>query len=203
MSRTPNPRRPADLINKIVAYLTKHGLADLSLRPLAKAVGSSPRVLLYYFGSKERLVVSVLKELRGRQLADIDQITTPRFEEACIEVWDRISAPDSEPFFRLFFEAYGIALRRPRLYREFLESAIEDWLAMIAGPLRNEGFTASDADAFATLILGGLRGFMLDYCNTKDRKRVDSAVRMWASGLDDLLARCKRTASDKSRGGLR
>ncbi len=53
MSRTPDDAHRTQLLNTIVAYVLKHGVATLSLRPLAKAVGSSPRVLLYYFGSKE------------------------------------------------------------------------------------------------------------------------------------------------------
>jgi hypothetical protein len=39
----------------------------------------------------------------------------------------------------------------------------------------------------ATIILAGLRGFMLDYCATKDRKRLDRAVRMWVEALDRVV----------------
>ena len=47
--------------------MCRHGLANLSLRPLAKAVGSSPRLLLYYFGSKDELVVEIIQRGRARQ----------------------------------------------------------------------------------------------------------------------------------------
>ncbi len=172
-------------------YLTKHGLADLSLRPLAKAVGSSPRVLLYYFGSKEKLVMNVLAQIRHRQFAALGQQSKLTSEEACIFAWQRMSAPDSEPFFRLFFEAYGIALRHPRHYRSFLRDTVENWLALIADPLCEEGCAPEDARAFATIVLGGLRGFMLDYCNTHDRKRMDRAVELWAQNLDHILRDAK------------
>ena len=57
MSRPINEERPGELRNAIVHYLIKHGLNGLSLRPLAKALGCTPRVLLYHFGSKEKMVI--------------------------------------------------------------------------------------------------------------------------------------------------
>ena len=69
MSRTPDEARRAELLDRAVDYVCRHGLAELSLRPLAKAVGSSPRVLLHYFESKENLVVEIVREARARQQA--------------------------------------------------------------------------------------------------------------------------------------
>jgi len=68
VSRTANADRPDELIDRIVPYLTVHGIAGLSLRPLAKAIGSSPRVLLYYFGSSEKMIDRVLARLRDRHV---------------------------------------------------------------------------------------------------------------------------------------
>lgn len=179
MSRTANEKRPEELRGAIVQYLTKHGLAGLSLRPLAKAVGSSPRVLLYYFGSKEKMVIEVLAEVRKRQRACYGQVQAASFAEACHTIWKQMRAPDSEPLFRLFFEAYGIALRHPQLYQAFLSATVEDWLRLIADPLCREGCPCRKARAFATVVLAGLRGFMLDYCATGDRQRLDRAVGLW------------------------
>jgi AcrR family transcriptional regulator len=118
MSRTVNEKRPEELRNAI-RYLIRHGLIDLSLRPLAKAVGSSPRVLLCYFGSKEKMVIELLAEVRQRQRAIYSEVQGASFGEACQIIWKRMTAADSEPVFRLFFEAYGIALRRPHPYKLF------------------------------------------------------------------------------------
>jgi AcrR family transcriptional regulator len=192
MSRTANQQRPEELRRAIVDYLLEHGLANLSLRPLAKAVGSSPRVLLYYFGSKERLVTNVLADIRREQVTILGEDTTRTFAEGCALAWKRMSASDWEPFFRLFFEAYGIALRSPRRYKSFLQVTVEDWLELISRPLVDTGYTPEDARAFATVVLGGLRGFMLDYSNTRDRKRLDRAVALWAGGLDQMLEQCRR-----------
>ena len=56
MAGIVNPRRPVELLDAIIDYLLKHGVSDLSLRPLATAVHSSPRGLLYHFGSKEKMI---------------------------------------------------------------------------------------------------------------------------------------------------
>ena len=192
MSRSVNEKRPEELRGAIVRYLIKHGLADLSLRPLAKAVGTSPRVLLYYFGSKEKMVIEVLADVRQRQRASYSRVEAASFAEACETIWKRMSAPDSEPLFRLFFEAYGIALRHPQLYKSFLRATVEDWLRFIADPLRGEGYARREARAFATVVLAGLRGFMLDYCTTGDRKRLDHAVGLWLRTLDSTLLDRKR-----------
>src|SRR5580698_3978467 len=140
MSRTVNPKRPGELREAIVQYLIEHGLTDLSLRPLAKAIGSSPRVLLYYFGSKEKMVVDVLAEIRKQQRASYGQVQTGSLAEDCRIIWKHMSAPDSEPLFRLFFEVYGMALRRPQVYKDFLHATIEDWLEFTADSLGREGY---------------------------------------------------------------
>lgn len=189
MGRPVNEHRPEELCDAIVQYLMEHGLANLSLRPLAEAVGSSPRGLLYHFGSKERMVVQVIAEIRRRQRASFDRIEGATISETCWNVWKQISSLESEPLFRLFFEAYGIALRNPALYHAFLHDTVEVWLEDIAEPLVNDGVDRDDARALASVVLAGLRGFMLDYCTTQDRERLDRAVRLWAASLDAMLPR--------------
>jgi AcrR family transcriptional regulator len=187
MSRTVNEKRPGELLDAIIQYLIRHGIVDLSLRPLAKAVGSSPRVLLYYFGSREKLVIKVLSEIRHRQRSQYDQMQAATFEQACRAIWHHMSAPDSEPLFRLFFEAYGLALRHPRLYKHFLQSTVNDWLDFIATSLQQEGIKRKQAYALATIVLAGLRGFLLDFCTTGDRARLNRAVNLWLPTLDSIL----------------
>jgi AcrR family transcriptional regulator len=187
MSRTVNEKRPRELRNAIVQYLIEYGLIGLSLRPLAKALGFTPRVLLYHFGSKEKMVMEVLAEVRQRQRTVYAQVVAASFAKEVQIIWKRMSAPDSEPLFRLFFEVYGIALRDPQLYKAFLHDTIEDWLQLIADPLCREGYKRAESRAFATIIIAGLRGFMLDYCTTHDRRRLDRAVASWLSGLESML----------------
>jgi AcrR family transcriptional regulator len=197
MSRPVNKNRPIELQNAIVKYLVKRGLADLSLRPLAKAVRCSPRVLLYHFGSKEHMVTEALAQVRRVQRATYDRIEATGFEQSYRAVWKRMAAPDSEPMFRLFFETYGAALRQPRLYKDFLRETIDHWLQAITDDLCREGYRRKEACALATIILAGLRGFMLDFCATHDRTRLDHSVQLWLRMLASTLTSRKQPSVTK------
>ena len=65
MGRRPNPQRKQDLLDEIVAYLGDHGIGDLSLRPLAKRLGTSTYTLTYQFGSKDRLLADAVRHAAG------------------------------------------------------------------------------------------------------------------------------------------
>ncbi len=76
MGRPKDLDRRVELLNAVTEYVLEHGLADLSLRPLARAVGTSARILLYHFGSKETLIASVLREAREREAATMASYRT-------------------------------------------------------------------------------------------------------------------------------
>lgn len=187
MSRTPDEKRRAELLASIVDYVFEHGVSQLSLRPLGEAVGASPRLLLYFFGSKEELVTEVLAAAGARQRTIVNRLkmehmATPA--RACREIWKAVSDPKSEPIFRLFFEVYGLALQDRERYASFLKRVVADWLAFIAQPMIAGGWPPAQAQAFATVILAGFRGFLLDLCATRDRKRINRAVEIWLDMLN-------------------
>src|SRR5688500_17517384 len=68
----PSPRQ-RELLAATLKYAAENNLSDLSLRPLAAAIGSSPRVLLYLFGSKEGLIRDVLTVGREEQLTLVER----------------------------------------------------------------------------------------------------------------------------------
>jgi|SRR5947209_9765246 len=178
----------AELLERITDYVAAHGLADLSLRPLGKAVGLSPRVLLYHFVSKEDLIGEVLAQLRARQRAVF--ATLPReaasYAQTVRAAWKLMSAPEHERVFRLFFEVYGLALQDRERYSEFLRGAVDDWIAYLADSKLEDGYSRRDARAIATVLLAGYRGFLLDLLATRERARIDRAVEIWILALDAI-----------------
>ena len=189
MTRTADETRPGELLDAIVAYIAKKGVAELSLRPLAKAVRSSPRVLLYYFGSKENLVAQAIKRLRERQRAGFAKMREARYDhpsDACRAIWKQMSASESEAAFRLSLETYTMALRHPKQFGDFLSTSVEDWLQFLSEPLLRKGVSPAEARAFATVLVAGFRGFMLDYCASHDHARVDRAVELWLAALNTI-----------------
>jgi AcrR family transcriptional regulator len=165
MARPVDPHRRAAVLAKAAEYVLEHGLAGLSLRPLAKALGTSPRMLLYDFGTKERLVHEILAEIRRREQSLLEaEVRT------LDDVWRWIAAPEREPFLRLFFEVYVGALGR-----EEAEPLVRDWLDF----LRTSWRPPVD-EATATLMVAVVRGLLLDRLATGDRARTDAALRRFA-----------------------
>ncbi|HTV93599.1 MAG TPA: TetR/AcrR family transcriptional regulator [Verrucomicrobiae bacterium] len=186
MSRTVDLERRAALLERVEAYILEHGFAGLSLRPLADAVDSSPRMLLYHFGSKEGMVTAVLRSARERQLALFDrlrrnEVTTPA--AICKAAWAYMSQPKVGPMLKLFFETYALALRDPEAFPGFLEGAVEDWLRFLGDPIRKGGASPRQARAQATIVLATYRGFMLDFAATGDRERIGRAIDVWSEQL--------------------
>ncbi len=190
MARTADDQRRVELLELIVDYVMENGLSNLSLRPLAEAVDSSPRVLLYYFGSKEQLVCEVLMAAGGRQRTIFDALprNAASYRETVSAAWRAMSAPEHEPVFRLFFEVYGLSLQDPERFPGFLQRAVDVWLDYLEPSALRDGYSKTDARAIATVILAGYRGFLLDLCTTRDRRRIDRAVDLWIAALDGIPA---------------
>ncbi|MGB6600339.1 MAG: TetR/AcrR family transcriptional regulator [Candidatus Cybelea sp.] len=185
MSRTADEARRAELLDRAVDYVCRHGLAELSLRPLAKAVGSSPRVLLYYFESKEALVVEIVRRGRARQRAMMAhlELTDLSPREISRTLWREWSKPEWEPLTRLSFEVYTLALSDRSRFPGFLDSSVNEWLDALEACTTLPGYTRAESRALGTLLIAGFRGFLLDLLATHDRARIDRAVELWLSLL--------------------
>jgi AcrR family transcriptional regulator len=185
VSRTPDAARRDDLLERAVAYVCRHGLADLSLRPLAKALHASPRLLLYYFGSKEQLIVEIIERGRARQRAMMANLKltglSPR--EIGRTLWHHWSRPEWEPLTRLSFEVYTLALQDSTRFPGFVEASVEEWLKPLEACSMSPGRSRAQARALATVLLAGFRGFLLDLLATHDRARIDRAVDLWLTRL--------------------
>jgi AcrR family transcriptional regulator len=165
MARPVDPHRREAVLGQAADYVLEQGLAGLSLRPLARALGTSPRMLLYDFGTKERLIHEILAEIRRREASLLDaEVRTLE------DVWRWISAPEREPFLRVFFEVYVAALGRgdaAPFVRDWLEFLRERWQPSVDEPT-------------ATLMVAVIRGLLLDRLATSDRARTDRALSRFA-----------------------
>ena len=168
--------RQQELLERAYAYSLTHGLADLSLRPLATAIGSSPRVLLFLFGSKDGLIRALLARARSDEL-ELLQRTEQRYDEPpgltviARELWTWLAAPERRPLMTFWVEAYGRSLVAPDgPWADFARSTVDDWLELLR---------ASDPDqteARRTAVLAMLRGALIDLLATGDLDRTTAAV---------------------------
>lgn len=105
-----------ELLARLVADVAEHGLGDRSLRELATSVGSSHRMLIYHFGSRDGLVAAIVGAVEAEQrrlmLSDAAAATDPK--AVVRDVWARVSAPEVRPFVQLFFETVAYSSRAGR-----------------------------------------------------------------------------------------
>lgn len=185
--RSADEAHRLELLDKAVDYVCRHGLSRLSLRPLAKALGTSPRNLLYYFGSKDDLVVEIIRRGRARQQATMANLKLsadlPPGQVSRI-LWRQWSDPKRLPLMRLFFEVYNLAMTDSARFPGFTERAVEEWLSALEGCSTCPGYDRTDARALATVMIAGFRGLLLDLAATNDRARVDRAAELFFSMID-------------------
>jgi len=95
-----------ELTRRLVTEVATHGLGDRSLRDLAGSVGTSHRMLLYHFGSRDGLVAAVVEMVEADQRAVLAELAGTATGPADLirRLWQRVSAPEVLPFVRLFFE---------------------------------------------------------------------------------------------------
>jgi len=182
-------RRP-ELVGLAADYLLRHGLADVSLRPLAAALGLTHRAVLHHFGTKEALLVEAVQEVRRREQERVrlaPEALAGDPVDLLWTVWRRVSAPVHLPFARLHFELQAAADRRPETYGRFLDDLVGSWIELITTLLVHRGVPGDDAPALATATYATIRGLQLDLLATGDRERVDAAFAQLARWLGDRV----------------
>src|SRR5262245_25650218 len=178
------PRRPAGearerLLAAVVAHVAANGLGDLSLREVAAAVGTSHRMLIYHFGSREGLMVAIVRAVEEAQrmfLAELtaDQRLSPA--DAIRTMWRRLADPALWPNERLFFEIYALALQGRPGTAGLLDDVVDAWIEPVAEWAVQHGRPAVTARAEARLGVAVCRGLLLDLLATGDRAAVDAAL---------------------------
>ena len=119
------------LLDAVVAHFTTEGVADQSLRRIAEAIGTSHRMLLYHFGSKDGLLLAVVRVVEARTQSRLAALSAdaPGETDALIRrMWDYLADPDLADFERLFFALYGRALQGDDAIRPLLDEDVTHWL---------------------------------------------------------------------------
>jgi AcrR family transcriptional regulator len=173
--------RRTELLGKIVDELLTSGAADLSLRPLAEKVGTSARLLIYHFDSKEQLVAAALAEVRrhiGASLyARASQVNPETLRALIMMVWDWATETPNQRYFRLLFEVDGLAMFDRLSFSEEVRRANSAvWINLIDGAAAR---LAQGGDLFSThstLIMGAFTGLLQEFLSTGDRAGTTHAL---------------------------
>jgi AcrR family transcriptional regulator len=178
--------RQQELLEAAYRYALRAGLGDLSLRPLAAAIQSSPRVLLYLFGSKDGLIRALLARARADELALVQRVAATQeaagLHTVARELWRWLSDDAHRGLLTLWVESYARSLIDPDgPWAGFARDTVDDWLALLAQAQPAELRDGETAPAERTALLAVLRGALLDLLATGDVARTTAAVELHLS----------------------
>jgi AcrR family transcriptional regulator len=176
------PRQP-EIRQRLLAactdYSLQQGLPD-GLEPLALAAGTSSRMLIYHFGSRDGLLREILGQARQRQLKVFTDLIRLRADEPYLitldRAWSAISGPQGEPYLRIFSRLHDTA--GEPLWPGFRRTATTDWLAPLEDGMRSLG-----RPELATVVLAVIRGLLMDLDATGDVARTNQAFRDFLATL--------------------
>jgi AcrR family transcriptional regulator len=174
------------LLAAAMEHVAEHGVGNLSLRGLAAALGTSHRMLIYHFGSREGLLIEVIRAVEAQQRAALaelllDEDAPPA--ETMRRMWRRVADPALWPNERLFFEVYAQALQGGPHARPLLDGIVDLWVEPLARIAVARGEDEARARAEARLGVAVTRGLLLDLLATRDRAAVDAAMERYIEAL--------------------
>jgi AcrR family transcriptional regulator len=144
------------MLQAMVGHVLQHGIAEASLRPLAKAAGTSDRMLIYHFGSKERLIGAILTgiaEMFASLLETQFAASRAASRQACLAKVAAITrAPGMRPVMRVWMQVLAAAAAGQTAYEETGGAIVEKLLGWIAAHLP-EGDPNPAAAASTMLVL--------------------------------------------------
>lgn len=192
MARPPDLELKRELLDQVVGYLAHHGLADLSLRPLAAALDTSASRLAHHLGSKEQILAAALGRATEIQEA-LGAQWLRRQPDMTISVWFRkwwrwlLASPDNVALARLGYEAVTLDATRTGLPAEVRADQIVLWTRRVEEVLRLQGASPAVARREAILAKAVFSGLVLDLLASGDRKRLTRSLEDYLAQLESRI----------------
>ncbi|MGZ4495224.1 MAG: TetR/AcrR family transcriptional regulator [Nocardioides sp.] len=185
---TRRTARREQLAEAATDYVLEHGLVGLSLRPMAAALGTSDRMLLYHFEGKDDLVATLLRVSNDRSAAHIRALSAAPDVRAAVHVlWEAVTSPALDRCQRLYVEAAALGLLGTEPYASVVREANTVWGSALADHLVASGMPAARARRAVVLLDAAFMGFQLDLPLDTDGRSRDE-VRQAVADLADAVA---------------
>ncbi|MFF0589206.1 TetR/AcrR family transcriptional regulator [Streptomyces sp. NPDC003781] len=189
MGRHKQPEIRERILDACVDHALVHGLPD-RLEPFATASGTSARMLIYHFGTRDALLRETLRRARRRQRDFFGGLVSPRPDEpypvTLRRAWQVMTGPAGRPYLTMFGRLRENAGQR--LWPGFRRESTTDWLEPFEDGMRSMG-----RPELATLVLAVVRGLIMDIETTGDVARADRA-------FDDFLAALALVTGTPAKG---
>ena len=172
-----DPRRRAEWTEAATDYVLQHGLIGLSLRPLAAELGTSDRMLLYHFDSKDDLIAAVLRTSNDRSSAALNALpASPDLRQAVHDLWAAMRTDTVDRCTRLYVEAAALGLFGHEPYVTVVRTANAVWIKALVDHLVKSGVPRPLAARAANVVDAAFLGFQLDLPLDEDLASRDQAV---------------------------
>jgi AcrR family transcriptional regulator len=193
VARTPDLALKQKLLDAVVGYFAKHGLADASLRPIAAELGVSVNALVHHFGSKDDLVVAALRRAIEMQVAVQDKWLKrePHLSEAeRLRKWWKwlVTSDENLAVVRLGIEAAALDATALGIPGPVRAEQISVWRLTIKQNLVAEGLAPDTAEVEASLAKAMFTGLVIDLLATGDKRRLTAALDLGLERLEKLVA---------------
>lgn len=177
MTQRAEPDRRQALLDAVIDAVATDGIGSRSLRDIAAAVGTSHRMLIHHFGSRDELLLAIVDEVERRQVASLPMLPADP-ADAVAAMWAALRSPELRPAERLFFECYARGAQGEEPFARLHPRSVDTWLEAVGRD------RAGDLDdATARLGLAVVRGLLLDLVATGDEPGVDAAAARWVELL--------------------
>lgn len=155
--------RSAELLEAAVQDALEHGITGLSLRPLAARLGTSDRMLLYHFETKDALVAAVIEATSDRATRELRELPAADSPAAAVlSLWQLYRRPDVAACMRVYVQAAAMGLLGSEPYRTAAHRSNEAWAQAVAAHLEASGVAAKTARRAGELVDVALFGIIID-----------------------------------------
>lgn len=169
--------RRADILDATLTDFADHGLVDFTLRGLADRIGTSARMLVHYFGTREQLLTAAFAEHRRRMQERLSHVATTTPANTADSAWSAMTSPDQQAHFTVMFHLLAAGLTPDSPERPAATDAITAWVDYATDLFTTIGRPPTQARTDATVLASGLKGILLDRLITGDTTRCDAAAR--------------------------
>ena len=176
--------RAEAMLTKVVAHFRSTGSVNISLRHLAAEIGTSHRMLRYYFGTRENLLGIVMMQLSKEYIEHFSGKRPTTRVETMDAVWTRFLDPNNRLQTQILFALSAAVAERPNLESPGLNADFDNFAAALGAFGRAEGLEPAAADREARAIVSSLLGLYLDFFVARDIEQIQASfdtVRGWVA----------------------